>query len=489
MRSLRILAVLSVCAVVPLACTSLLGDYTIGSAGPTNDSGNDGVATDGMVPTEAGPDSGPDANALRLACTEVGGERMVLGTFPNSAGQADQVFVLSLGPSSGFLRALVPYAGGTHVYTFKPGDPSMTTQTSGPPGQVHAVKHYPGSPGGIAMLIEGRSAADGGAFLDSGASVSALQVTKLADDSTTWSVPVNVTAPGDLNCSSRLVATFEILDAGSDDYLVAYSYTNNGNAGCTPPGTSVFGRHAKGSNGATHSWPLPPLDAGGNGVDFLSDGFALVGSDVYVMANASGGPTSGGPTLFKTDHDMATASTSASGFVLKSPSDSLFGQALHTGQVAGKANVGFFEVDVIGGGGSLPTFYVGQVAGSALPTLAPSALAGTVFAGVSDVPVDKSSFHWDDFSPTNENLLGIARSLDTTINGANFVWVDAQGRVRAKQTGDHALLAGEKLYATDIVFSDVPLSILANLQLVFVKNEVDGGTGPFDVIATHISCR
>jgi hypothetical protein len=486
MRSLRALGLVSVCAVVPLACTSILGDYAIGK-GPTTDGGTDSLVTSETSGSDVSADVGPDAAGyLKLPCTEVGSSRFLVGTFPSS--NPDRIWALSR--PDGKIRVLASEGGGssgsrTHIYTFQ------TQSGSAPPvtesllmEQPLAVKSYSG---GIVALVRS-SAFDGGSGND------ALKIMKLPDGSQTWTPGLIVTNAGDLNCANnRFAATFEIIDAASDNYLIVYSYTPGGPVSCTGD-PRIFGRHQKGGVGVANEWVVPPAalpDAGSNGLDFLSQSIGIDGNDVFVIANASGGsgpPNAGtGPALYKTTLDMGSVIPET--FALKVQSDFMFGVAVAAGRVPAKMNLGFLEAD-LASATAQPEMYVGQVASSSVSGLKPSTgLGQTVLGGLGDLVVDKGRFHWENFaSPPSDNMLAIGPTLSTHL-GANFIWWDAQGRVRAQQTGATGnLLRNEFLYGVEAVFTSAPTAQLADLELVFLKNAADGNTTAIDVWATGLSC-
>lgn len=491
-RSFRSLAVVSACAILPVACTSILGDYTIGSAGPTSDDGS--MGTDGLVAadvigtdqvtTDAPADAGPDAAGFaKLACVEVGSSRFVVGTVPNGGSPSQP---LLFGRPSNTMRALVSDGSVTHTFTFQTGGGSHNVQDAVlNTGHVFAAKSYPG---GIVALFDGSVPVDGGG------STQAILISKLADGSLTWSAPLAVTDPGEMDCTNRRGATFQVIDAAMDEYLLAFSYTAQTGPGCAGGNPRVFGRHIKGSTGTSHEWAFPPSDlpddAGGQGgLDFPSDGIAVVGTDVFVIANAGGGggPNGGGPTLFKSTLPMTSATLSS--FALKVPTDFMESVGIAPGLTAATANLGFLEAD-INSGTSLPEMYIGQTTGPALTTLNPSASLGvTTLAGLNDLIVDKSTYHWNDFTTGggSENLLGIGPRVNSHI-GVNFLWWDAKGRVRAQHTGAGDLLHGEFVYGADIAFNQAPFTVLADFELVFMKDDPDAGANAIDVIAADIAC-
>jgi hypothetical protein len=490
MRSLRVLAVISASAIVPLACTSLLGDYAIGSAGP-NDGGSDG-GSDGLATQEtSGTDGGPDAAGyVTLPCVESGNARFLLGSFPNS--NPDRIWAQSR--PDGRIRVLAPEGGskGTHVYTFQPQSGSAPTVTEHLlADQPMAVKSYSG---GIVALVRSFVSPDGG---DGGGSSQVLRIMKLPDSSETWTLGPTVTAIGDLDCANnRLAATFEVIDAMADNYLVVYSYTPSGPGSCAG-NPQIFGRHQMGDSGVAHEWVVPASalpEAGSNGLDFLSSqGIGIDGHDVFVVVNASGGgggagPKAGtGPVLYDTTLDMGSAPPST--FPLKDPSDIMFGVAVTSAPEPGKINLGFLEAN-LSSDTAKPEMYVGQIASANVSGLKPSTgLGQTVLGGLGDLVVEKGRSHWENFaSPPSENMLAIGPTLKTNV-GANFIWWDAQGHVRAQQTGATGnLLRSEFLYGVEAVFTGPPAAQLAELELLFTKASADAGPNVVDVWATTVSC-
>lgn len=273
------------------ACTSILGDYSLGTTagddgGPTVDgvapttdgttppadgtSGNDGAATpdgstgpDGTSPSDGGGTDADDGGSPpALKCTEPNGVvHMKLGTIvrsSNNDNNAVNLFYTGT-PNHTVYRAVVPEQPSNgpsiaHVYTFDNGSNVTDTQVPGNSGNILRVRRYAG---GLAALVEEN-------LNDAGTSTQQLSVYTLDDSASAWSAPTVLLTNGILQqCTNRFEGDLVVLNAAQGDFLAELEFQT-----CANPPATV---HAATRTGAPMPamWPLPPqnqeADAGDSG--------------------------------------------------------------------------------------------------------------------------------------------------------------------------------------------------------------------------------
>lgn len=499
-------------AAAPLACTAILGDFEVLPAGAGDsgapDGGGDGPATTDAPEDSNAADSGPDAaENVRISCAEVSGSKVKLATFQenvSSTGGGD-------GPSSVWLGAYPNQSGGTHVavfaedavgslrtfaFTAQGGGGGPTEIPSPLPGngggQILGVKRYAG---GFAVMVSHYVPIDGGS------STPAIDIFKLADDGT-WSQPTNVAPPGAIagpnDCIQRVQATFEILDAQTDTYVVAYSSQTAIRINSSTCGN--FQTHVKGLlvRGAStpptpQDWPLP---SNVSNISFLEDGIIVAGGHVFVFANpeSNGTPQSGdGAFLFQADANTLAFQTHFK-VPLKNPTDILQALAVKNEPAGAGASLGFFEGD-LNSTSAPPFFLVGTASAATVNSVTPAnALASTPLTAITDLPVDKGRAHWESYaSPASRNLFAVGRAVNTG-KGLTLWWFDGQGRVRAQRSpsADAGALfvpsnSSVKVNGGNVTALSAPSVAIAQLQAAWIEDNGTSGAR-YDLYTMQLMC-
>ncbi len=494
------------------ACTSLLGDFEV-VASPVDA----GAATDVAVPVADAPsetapvDSGVDAgnDYAQLRCAEIAGSKRKVGALqsnPNSMNNAvNGVWLTAYTPPTAGARtrmvALVPdLFGVVHAYLYDADGGGGTVKDLPIPvnGQMLSAKRYPGGTA-VLMLRQVASVTDG-STTPSPANV--LDIVKLADEGTAWSMPVRAVSEVDLggtngNCVQRVVGGLNVRDAATDDYDVVFSFQESQfifGQGCAAGNPQLKAVHLNGARGGkVQTWPLP---GGVRAVDIPDDGIVIGSTTAVVMVNPSpnGTPPPGLAAFIVAADSQSLAHQAALAVPLKDPQDFVLAAGMKAQPAGDKFGVAFIEAN-LGNASSKPTFYVGSVPAGKLGGINPSTqLAGSELAGLTDLPVDKASYHWESYvtqQSVTHNFLAIARAYPSA-HGFNFIWWDGKGRIRAQRTtnspgGTLVRPAGTGVsMAAAITFRQPPSVQLASMQIAWVEDS--GSAGGLEVLSMEIAC-
>ncbi len=492
-----------------LACTALLGDFEVLPAGAGSDAGSGAdVATDAPVTTSDGAvdagDAGGDAGSYLLNCVESTSSKMKLADFPRNVDAGG----IGSGPPEEISVFVVAQPGGPRGLALAPDDF----------GVVHAIDFPLSGPGApadhpmpvAAHLLAKKRYATGLAVLtqrylpvDGGGAVPILEVFKYPDDGSGWVKPVPLTVPGDIgsldSCLQNVTATFEVVDANQDDYLIAVFFKEavriSGNTcGNYAPKLKVS-RQKHGTPSAWTSWPIP---AGVPSLDLPHDAFVNGNNHAYVMANPQSGPSpAGGDTaiLFQADPDTLAPQSSFK-VPVKDPNDVLFATGIQDNG-GNTVSMGFLEANFSAvGSGTKPTLYVGTIPMASIAQTTPAtALPATTLGSVLDLPVDKGHFHFESYAnPASRNLFLIGRAV-TTGKGINFYWFDGQGHLRAQRApgapgGAMMVPANGVLTASaNVTAKGSPSPGLANLQIVWSEDHSAAGpNAPYELWTSDVLC-
>jgi hypothetical protein len=521
--SLRVFVLAALSSALPLACASLLGDFSAGVTGSSSDGGEkDGATpvTDGAGPgsdgggaTEAGAQDGPGASdggggadgsesgtaPAQLTCA------VPNGTFPQSIGAVQfsqnnynpRIFNTTVGNQTQFRVAVQEQpqnAQGTyHVYTFGQGG-NNSTDTPTPQSAVLDLVRYPT---GIGALMS--------ANIQSGQeNYNVLQVSTLEDMATAWTTPVQITTTTQIttDCGSNnynLRGGLLVNNAATQSYTAVWSCNSN----VTNPAQNILRAmmYAAGT-GTPVDWPTPPLDDGGAADGLQLGGMAATSQNLYVLVNANGnGPAPGAvPTIYTASTASATTFAAPSTYAvpLTNPTDFMQAVAL---QGTNGGNLGFAGVEANLTTTTLtPYLYVGSVPPAEIGALVPSTqLGATPIANLSSLPVvNNGSAHWESFpgAPASDNLIAVG-AIYPNSNGLNFMWFNGQGNVVAQRLDTKAFLyfstddggTGPTIYGGDLTFNGEPAPALANLELVYLQEGElnDGGPG-VQIWGTQVDC-
>lgn len=483
-----------------LACTSLLGDFQVvepsaGDAGSGDssaalfDAANDGNVDDRSDSADGAPGSAP------LHCQEIANTTKKIADLTESEGSAgggspEQLWARVYTPNADGTRAVIVVQspdGIVHGFDFSADGSSLGLRTVEvqPGGQLLAVRRY--ATGMLALVANYRSA--------SGAPDLTLNLMRLEDGANAWSPLQKVTPDFALDnqgsdCVTSLAATMEADAATGQDVLIAFSYLStpvtSGACGAAN-NPHLGGVHVtNGSAGPIQTYMLPQ---NASRLDLLEDALYVSNDAIYLMLSASNGqPAAGSPTTligidphtYAYQAQMTLNPSSAKSFLLPA--------GLKLAPSGTDALVALLEAS-LDDSTVKPTFYVGAVAPSALPTLTPPQLANTSFAGISDLPIDKARSHWESYAaPASSNFLSIGRVYPNA-KGFNLVWWDGQGNVRGRRTDTDAEGALLKTVTTPIggtaTFLNPPNLILATVLVAWTQTNAGGG---YELWTEQVAC-
>lgn len=504
------------------ACTTLLGDFQTGTIGTDGGSGSSSVLSadgassadgamgggngslqDGGAPSDAGPtDAAAEAAPpALLPCAAAAGTAAVNLATINRSPNNDQntVRLFNVGtPNQQTFRAIVPEQLSTgptayHTFTFGNGNGSVPDAPIPEDGQMVALARYQG---GIAALVSEN-------LNDAGTSTPVLDVYTIADTANAWTGPVVLLSGAPLpQCVGRASGALWVLNAGQQVYLYDFTYQSCGS------GSSTATSHLVGqTNAPAAMWPLPlenmlEPDGGDAGVtvDASAEGFSVSGitaatpgggsTPIYALANSgSGGPAPGiGSTLF-TSSVQNLASVSPRELPLVDPADLMQAVSVQTLPSTGNIGLAFLEANLTVQNVA-PMFYVGSVPTSRMAMLDPNSdLAATALDTISDVPINSAVFHWESFSTpiASDNMLGVGPVFNTGA-GLNFLWWDASGTLRARNTSSAALFPNAGvILGGDVTFTGAPFPALGQFEAVYLTAQSDSSTLT-DVYAMQFQC-
>jgi len=462
-----------------VACTALLGDFSVGG-GDAGDAG--------------GSDAPSDAPTLyALTCSETTGSRVPLTT-----GNALNAYPLRLGAlSGGNLRVVLadfPQAtdGGANTgmvlrgYTFDPHNITSSLATVNLPTtayNVFSLIRYTGVTSGFAALFAAQDPNNSGN--------PALWVSKFPDDAPNWA-PAQVLAPipnsGNGNSEQ---GTFIAVDPATDKYFVAYSNTS-GNT------QSIYmGLLTPGSSFSAPPEQFQTQSANNPAFSFIEPGIAQGGTQPYValLPNGNNGP----PPLGAPVKILVPGGTD---ITITPPSNLNYFPSGFTSSVdPQQADVAFLVADLNSLTGS---YRIGRVPYASLPTFDPQTLAATEPPGtdggvsLTKLFVQSNTQHWESAGGQGEQYLMVAPTADpvnqTLLGGINFAWWDgATGILRAYQAGQGENLLSDVPYvvSADVTFETLVGSI-AQLSAAFLDDvgPAKGGNAPpaGDLYFTTIGC-
>lgn len=132
------------------------------------------------------------------------------------------------------------------------------------------------------------------------------------------------------------------------------------------------------------------------------------------------------------------------------------------------------------------TYRVGTVPASQMDTFRATDLAkGPVVVDSNDLPIDGGDSGWfgDDF-------VAIGRGALATSPGFNFIWFDAEGHLRGRQTGSSRILTDRGVVDTgSVALAQKIAARLVTFDIVWVEHKQDT-QGPYDVLYYNtIACH
>jgi hypothetical protein len=488
------LAAVGLTAACPLACASILGDFTASTTsstdgGPANDAplsadgnGRDAPSNGDSPGNTDGPaDAGPKPLACSIPGTVVPQLLGTIGLNGGGGGGNANVELFNAGsPQHTQFRVVVPDRSLPnnfyHVYTFgQGGGGPPVTDVPLPAGfNPLAFVRYPS---GIAALAYGST---------SGAA--SMVVFTLDDMATSWAGPATVVSGAQApQCPGNMSGALVVNDVATQDYSIVYSYIPCGDAGTT---TIQAVHYTATAGGSPVTWPQPAVDSGTYGYQLSAFAANSSGAALFADPNGNGPPTGGTSTFIYLASSALNGQPTITNAALANPTDFLItasAAALPNGKVGLamlEANLNAMNVQ--------PDLFVGSVASVSLQNLVPStALTDTKLAGIQNLIINGAHYHWESFAnPMTDNLLA-AGSVYPNANGINFQWWNGAGQTVAAQTSTNALMyfsgTGLAFYAADVTFTQPPAASLANFELVYVQKDPESANVG-DVWASQIAC-
>ncbi len=419
-----------------LACTALLGDFTVGP-GDGGDGGSDVSAGDATDANDA-------ATLFQLACTEGAQSNRIQVTQMDSLN-ADLIRIAVM-PTTQLRVALANYvqsdAGMNNyfleleAYTVDVHNQNQIAHASLPTAgyQALAMERYGDNGGGFAVLyIQSIQDMDGGV-------ANTLWVAQIPDGDATWSTPVQVAQVGTTNNGS-VEADFTVINSATNDYFIAYSLVDSMNQ-------TIFGGEVVGmnSNPLTKLQAFPVMSANQNVFDVVRPGVAYRANVGYVLLSPSGNngpPPVGSPmALLQAPGGPVT--------IMPAPTLNYFPVAFGNAVDPAKVNTAILIANL----NTLTGQYgVGQVAASGLGSLDPTKLPATIpTAADGGLPSLKDLFvgggspsaHWEIQNLVEQFLITQPTTDPLTqafLGGVSFAWWDApSGSLRAYAAGDGNVL-------------------------------------------------
>ncbi len=479
MRKLLPLTLLALPA-LGIACTAILGDFTVTDAGGS-DTGGDTVG-------DAGSDSDAVAPAP-LRCAEQGSSRFQL-TKGNTLHPANVRVATTI---AGKVRIIVPDyemddAGQSNAlvqgFTFDPHDtsstpPPATLVTMG--SRVYSIARYEGVKPGFAVLYD---------QYVSSASSYFLFAARLPDDAASWTAPVELVS---LGMSNNTSATFVVVDAAIEAYYVVVSQTSGASQ-------TILAASPKGGILASFTTldTFTTVQSDRGVFDLVEPGIAMQGAQPYIALAPSGNngpPPQGTPVkiLVPGQGDLTITPPSNLNY---------FPSAFTNGVDPLKINAAFLVANLNTLTGA---YHIGQPPFASMSTFDPQQLPATPppftsadGGSLKDLFVGGSNQHWEVPSlGKGEQFLITGPTVDplfkVIFGGLNFAWWDATGPLRAYSAGDNRLLADVPfIAATDATFQtlvgNLASFIVAYLNDVAAPNS-GGSPTAGDLWVTGISCQ
>ncbi len=448
MRKLALLSLLLVPSSV-IACSAILGDFTVSN---TFDAGDSGDGGGGDVVSDA-PSDAP--TLFKLSCVESANQRVQITKNLSLHPQRMRMATMA----SGLVRIIVtdqpPVPDGGNQsepvtlqsFTIDPhntnnGFNPVPLQTNA--NNVSAITRYAGPKPGFAAIY---------AVYDQNSNTNVFYAVRMPDDANAWTTPVTLMTVPNGNNNNNVEVSFTVVDPANEIYYVVMS-SNDGSTQ-TISAAQVTGNQA-GSLATIKTFA--DTQAGRNTYDFVEPMIAIRGPQAFIMLQPSGNngpPPQGTPALMLVPGKPDV--------LLQPPSNLNYFPVGFEGAVdPQKVNAAFLVADLNALAGS---YNVGQVAASALNTLDPQSLPSTTpptsdggSFTLADLFVNGQSDHWE-VAGTGEQFLMTAPTADPltqkVFGGINFGWWDGQsGTLRSYAAGSNRLLQDVPyIGATDTSFT------------------------------------
>lgn len=466
MRKLWLVASLGVGSA--FGCTSLLGDFTVGS-GPGTGGGNDGGGTDGPQ-TSDGPVTDPDATDGPVApplmdCQPDTNSTPRMIHAPGSGNSYMSRPVVSLGPNN-TLRVLIgvqePALRSIQVLTFEPQSQGQVTTSK---AYVNNGAIVPGGvriPAGIVGLEEYFEPAPANSY--------SLRAYIFPDsDFAATPAPNPIAAALANNGAQRVTASVLPLDQQARQFFIVGADQPSGSTNESVAGRNLSGPATMKAFSNTILTDKPSLVAD-NGSVFLFD------------RSTNGSPSTGTVWQFKDDGSDVSLNSTSHLFATAPPPAFTIPVAVAKSP-SGKFNIAALEAQDPNNPAAPIVFRTGQVDGAKLPTVLGTDVPVAYQIGdpQAELGFDRGSIEWwgDDFLMVGKAGTG---------NGMTLLWLDAFQHVRTKRFGAEALLAGRPVDAMTAAIGQKVGVLAATIYLVWVEREA-GTPDVWSLWSQMLSCK
>jgi hypothetical protein len=449
-----------------VACTSILGDFSVGDGG-TTDSGND-VQVDDVVTSDVqqdvAVDAGPDVQPIKLANCTLNTTKPTVFSWPaqTPVQDGDRVFVFEIPQHN---RLFVQQNSTIWFTDFTDQDATATLQSFGFAGQIISSVHVNGP------------TVSGTVFLTWDATSKALNVYKWPDVAATTPAIVGNVLPVSALSSGAPLPNFPVkgsitaIDLSVDDYLYAFEYTID-SLGVT----YQFGvGHTKGStyqNLGTNQGP--DLDTQMISHDATSAYF-------WAQPGSNGNAPSGPSSLYVMDI-QTWAKTNV--LQLQPQTGFYLPFAMATG-AQGMTDVAFLEGD-LSNQNAIPVVHAQSIQTSTLPTFKPQNVPSAPVS-ITGLPFNKGVTHWWPY-PNEDEWIGAGRPLNDGVAGVNIVWFDSNGNARAfvQETDGGGGFPSIPVESVDMTFTAPPSLVLSSIRAAWIEGQ--GNQQSPNVISMTGSC-
>ncbi len=465
MRRSFLISFAAIAAVSALACTAVLGDFTVSGSATGDGGAGDGAIGDGAGGGDGGDGSADAPPPLKPLNCAIAPQKVSFSYADldggASIGDSPQILVYSL--TSGQFRIIVQ-GYDKLLYADFSNNESQPIHFKALPltnSWVMSVARYPAgpqSPPGTAILVAARGA---GTPPDI-----AIQIVRFDDSAPGPTAPLTLVdgsagvLPTGLD-SQSLGGTVEVVDAAMNDYLLAIKYRTAPNGPYTLAGAHIRGASAH----------PKVIDTNLPRTDDLAYAIAHNATNAWVILfpPSANGPPTGPMPLYKLNFaDMSNVSVRQ----LAPPSGFYAPFAMTTSSSPGTVDIAFLEAD-LNQQVKLPVFHVGQIKMSDLDTFDPAKVMGPEVA-LAQLTFNKGVSSWQTFAaPAGDHFLSSSRPLNDGTPGVTFLWIDSSGRLRTSV----AAMDGGSGWPTTLVGSigvtlnGAPAASFAQVRFAWVEGQ------------------
>ena len=435
-----------------VACTALLGDFSVGAgSGPGADGGGDVTSTDDArsdATADAAPDAPPSPPLLKCG---VNGSPVDLIT--GIAGGSERLGLHAFKAQGNGKRRTMWTTNGMNEVNFVTIDEKLSAAS--------ILKQGPdlGAPVQEQVSYDGGFAAIGLSFKNT----THLSALRFDDSAVNPTDPVDIT--GNLLPASVSDLSIAAAPVGGDDFFVAFTYSTGPNV------WSMYAGRARIATGASPgSFKLvsgnitarPSLDSDALVID-KPDGRAIL----FVKADMGQGAT----TIVQMDLASGAAVGTPQPLLPVHGTSTFEPLAAQTDIAPGVDRVGlaFLEYDLNTPNapfyvyaGSVPALGFGGFKATLLPP-------PVMFTKPSDIAVDKGRAFWKHYAGAGSHVVETARVTQTG-KGVNFLWLDGAGNLRGKASGADALVTGDVVMGAAGTMVDAPNAVVANAAIAWLTD-------------------